>query len=88
MYQAEVGKVCDELNAEAAAAARRYRRLERALARAPTTLEQRTILLDDQRRLIEGLDQVLIRFKSLDVPPQVDARHRPGTGRGRAVEHR
>ena len=68
-YQRDVGRVCDTLNADARTLARRNGSLARRIARAATTVEQRRVLLDDQRRLVGRASDAIARFRFLAAPP-------------------
>ena len=72
-YQAQVGRVCDELNADDSRRASENRSVERTVERARTTLIQRNAMLDAQRRTIARSSHALSRFTALDPPESLAA---------------
>ena len=68
VYQAQVGRVCDELNADDQARARETRQVATKVEAARTTLTQRNALLDAQRKTIARSSHALSRFTALETP--------------------
>jgi hypothetical protein len=73
VYQAQVGRVCDELNDDDSRRARENRSAEATVEKARTTLIQRNALLDAQRRTIARSSHALSRFTALETPAAMAA---------------
>lgn len=67
-YQQQVGRVCDELNADELLRARETKALPTRLKRARTTLAQRNALLDAVRKTTSRSEHALAAFSALEAP--------------------
>jgi hypothetical protein len=79
-YRADVGEICDEVNASEAARRRDDRRLAVRLRAAGNTLAQRDALLDAARRSAARSSHALAEFSALK-PPAADAAAQRSTTR-------
>jgi hypothetical protein len=72
-YQHEVGRVCDELNANDEYRARDEKAVKRQLRRAKTPVAQRNALLDGVRRTTSRSAHALASFNALETPTALAA---------------
>ena len=67
-YEEHVGRICDEVNANDQLRAHEDSNLRRRLPRAPTTVDQRNVLLDAVRRTTAHDGHALAAFNGLEPP--------------------
>jgi hypothetical protein len=73
VYEARVGRVCDELNASDRRRAREQKTIRRRLERATTTVSQRNALLDGVRRTVTRSADTLAAFTAIEAPDALAA---------------
>jgi hypothetical protein len=75
-YEQAVGRICDELNDDDRRRALEANTIRKKLPRAKTTLAQRNLLLDGQRRTIARSGHALASFTALVAPHDLLAARR------------
>jgi hypothetical protein len=75
-YEQQVGRICDQLNEDDRERAREAKTIRTKLPRARTTLAQRNLLLDGQRRTIARSGHALATFTALATPDDLAAARR------------